>query len=71
MDLATAYRIIDAFEMWRNGSVPREAINPEQTIEDVEKIRASYIELKWQMGFAEAARIAKAEFMMRVLGEAG
>lgn len=64
-----AYRIVDAFEAFRNGSVPREAVDSEQTATDAEIIRERYNEIKHRMGFAEAARIAKMEFMIRMVEE--
>lgn len=69
MDTEKAYRILDAIEAFRNGSVPYEAIDSEQTAIDAATIRGRYNEIKHQMGFARAARIAKMEFMMRVVEE--
>jgi hypothetical protein len=66
MDIALALRICDAFETFRNGSLPREVVRPDQTNKDVEYIRQQYNELKWRIGFAEAARQAKADFLLRV-----
>jgi hypothetical protein len=67
---AACRRIIDAFETW-NRDLPREAVNPAQTIADVDEIRERYTELKRKMGsVADAARIAQVEFMIRVMKEA-
>jgi len=68
MNTEKAYRILDAFEVFYDSSMLREAANPEQAAEDAETIRKRYAELKWDViSFSDAARIAKVEFIMRVM----
>lgn len=67
MDINTAYRIVDAFEAWHNGSISHEAKDSRQTARDVDRIRERYNEVKHKMGFAEAKQLAQAEFVIRLV----
>jgi len=71
MNTEKAYRILDAFEAFCNGTTSYEAVDSEQTSKDAIAIRGRYSELRHQMNFteAEAVRIAKVEFMIRVMEE--
>jgi len=71
MNFIDAFRIVDAFHAFREGSrsIPHGVADLDQTIEDVEGIRNYYEGIKRRVGFAEAARISKANFMMSVVEE--
>lgn len=67
MEEKTVYRILDALYTFQHGAIPHDAQDDSQTIADVNAIRKRYEEIKHKVGFAKADRIAKAEFMMKVL----
>lgn len=71
MNFIDAFRIVDAFHAFHEGSIPRGVADLDQTIDDAKGISNYYEAIKRRVGFAEAARIAEADFMMRVVEEGG
>lgn len=64
------YRILDAFQFMADGRIYPYNCSDEkmtQLDDDASEITEHYQLIKWKMGFGEAMRIAKADFMQKIL----
>lgn len=66
MPRTTAQRIVDTLQARASGLLPQDY--DEQLAADVDAMSARYEELRLTLGFGEADRVAKVEFVERLLG---
>ena len=67
MPRTTAQRIVDTLQSRASGLLPQDY--DEQMCSDVDLMSARYEELRITHGFGDADRIAKTEFVARLLGQ--